>query len=553
MCHLGKTLCVFVGFVIWIKPLRVAAQIPAPNSQTLELIGRGTSRWAAREDAVRQALQQVVAQLVIADRQINSDEILRDEVRSTLNGYVEKFEVVKQDYIDNQFVISARITVSPSRIATSVEQKRVGKDLSFNGEGFGAAVAAKRMRDSATVGMLDRLFEGYPQQTVDARIASVKVEVEQEVVVVTYEMGIAVDFVSRVKAGLEELAKSGAAVTKCTIKNFWCEGRGFRISLGGDWKGNTWMISKGVEEAWSRTAEQKAKAVGSMLTALRFGDFLLLGSHEVDDCLPPVLQASGSADFQVSTCRLSFRTVVPVAYVRDASRVTIDPFPELGARPPRNDDFSELTYEGRSWTRRDCDIEAMMCFAIGPAVQTSNDGEPRAMSRNGNERIERDVGDPPRIASEAKALFDDEQYAEAGFRASAGLSKFPGERTLSLILLNSASAIYKTSEEQARVEDFRPALQFLRSSEKTIEDSLRPQSYFLRGVMAIVSGQQLLKRAQQEQSCSLAENGRDLLMEAASALPKGPPSSAVEISTLQGALRQLEPAAGQLARAFCKR
>jgi hypothetical protein len=66
------------------------ASAQSPNV-TVFVTGSGPSIDDAKTDAIRQALQLTMRQLVIVDRVISGDTVVRDRVMSTMNGYIEQF------------------------------------------------------------------------------------------------------------------------------------------------------------------------------------------------------------------------------------------------------------------------------------------------------------------------------------------------------------------------------------------------------------------------------------------------------------------------------
>ncbi|MGH9550251.1 MAG: hypothetical protein ACRD3W_12795, partial [Terriglobales bacterium] len=90
-----------------------AAQTP---NITVVVTGDGASIDEAKTDAIRQALQQSMRQLVIAERTIRGNSILRDKVMSTMNGYIDRFQQRDLKKIGSGYSVTAEITVSASRI-----------------------------------------------------------------------------------------------------------------------------------------------------------------------------------------------------------------------------------------------------------------------------------------------------------------------------------------------------------------------------------------------------------------------------------------------------
>ena len=137
----------------------LAEQVTGPPAQeaaikTATVTGRGATAYAAREDAIRQALQQTVAQLVVADRRIADDKVLTDRVMSTMNGYVTRF-AIKNTVADgaNAVVVTAEVDVSESRIEAFIGTSSA-EGTKVDGASLGASLAADRLRVKARSEML---------------------------------------------------------------------------------------------------------------------------------------------------------------------------------------------------------------------------------------------------------------------------------------------------------------------------------------------------------------------------------------------------------------
>ena len=344
-----------------------------PAARAVEVTGRGESKWAAREDAIRQALQQVVTQMVIADREVRVDELVRDDVRSTLNGYVERFELLGQEVVGEEHVVKARITVSPTRVAASIGSKRIAPLQAIDGEGIGAAVVAKRLKDSTTAVMIARLLEGFPNQAIHARLRGVKVDVERETVRIQYEMGVAGDFIDQLRAGFEALAESGSAISRCTLRNGWCgASTGYRITLGGDFRGSTWQVSAGaaklLEPYWDAT-----RVLRQVPVAFLAGTTLFVSADNLMQCTPPALDMAGASnDLLLSSCKLGWEFTVPAELVRDARTILIDPFPEASVEDECDaTNRCRVTYAGARWKPVPCEVTATRCFVRDDAARGS--------------------------------------------------------------------------------------------------------------------------------------------------------------------------------------
>jgi hypothetical protein len=145
----------------------------ASDNVAVSVKGTGPSIDEARTDAIRQALQQTIAQLVIVERAIKNDEVLRDSVISTMNGYVDKFHERQVGKDADGFVVEADVTVSTSRIENFIGVA-TGGSVSFDGSSLLAEANREAAQRKARGEIFDRLFRGFPSETLDVKITAIK-------------------------------------------------------------------------------------------------------------------------------------------------------------------------------------------------------------------------------------------------------------------------------------------------------------------------------------------------------------------------------------------
>ncbi|MBF0108783.1 MAG: hypothetical protein HQL76_06370 [Magnetococcales bacterium] len=86
------------------------------SATSITVTGNGATLDEARNDAIRLALQQTMSQLVVVDRAISNNAVLRDKVMSTMNGYIDAIKERKVEKTTTGFSFTADISVSASRI-----------------------------------------------------------------------------------------------------------------------------------------------------------------------------------------------------------------------------------------------------------------------------------------------------------------------------------------------------------------------------------------------------------------------------------------------------
>ena len=157
-------------------------------NQVVVATGIGETPEEAKLDAVRNALSQEFDQLVFVERIVIDENLERDIVISTMNGFISDIEVVSADRDPNGlFVIVASVTLSGSGLEnyisrfTSIEKisevrSRVNADeiaqRLARAKELNTLEAQKRLTQwNSAKALSEKLFTGYPGFTVRARLA----------------------------------------------------------------------------------------------------------------------------------------------------------------------------------------------------------------------------------------------------------------------------------------------------------------------------------------------------------------------------------------------
>lgn len=145
------------------------------NNVEVTVTGTGSTIDLARSDAIRQALQLTIRQLVVVDREISRNAVLRDRVLSTMNGYVERFVVQSETRADAGFSVKAKITVSASRIENFIGIV-ASEGGAINGEGLLAEQARRHAQAQADLlkrkargEIFDNILRSFPSKAMAVR------------------------------------------------------------------------------------------------------------------------------------------------------------------------------------------------------------------------------------------------------------------------------------------------------------------------------------------------------------------------------------------------
>lgn len=172
----SKRAPIFGALIVFFFSVVVLAQ-----SSTGVYIGTGETEYSARKEAIRLALQEQVSQLLVADRAIGDTEVIYDSVISTMNGYIESFELIKTETDSSgNYKVTARVVVSKQMLENHIASYATEAG-EIDGEGlFGfaqtrnATQAAARMNAEANGYIFRRMFRGYPMQVFQSEVLAVK-------------------------------------------------------------------------------------------------------------------------------------------------------------------------------------------------------------------------------------------------------------------------------------------------------------------------------------------------------------------------------------------
>lgn len=177
---------------------------PPGAGERVVAIGVGSTLEMAKLEAIRSALSQTIPQYVVVDRQIIDDEIKKDIVTSTMNGYVSDVEILDQYTDKNGFVnVTVKVGVSDRRIRDYVA--RFGADgttsngIRVDGEGIAESLERQRAINEAerrrrmeqwdtAITLTSRLFADYPSPATEVSISDISYDsADPETIYITYE------------------------------------------------------------------------------------------------------------------------------------------------------------------------------------------------------------------------------------------------------------------------------------------------------------------------------------------------------------------------------
>lgn len=129
-----------------------------------------------------------------------------------------------------------------------------------------------------------------------------------------------------------------------------------------------------------------------------------------------------------------------------------------------------------------------------------------------------------------------------------------GDTTANLrqLLMLSANDLYKKAGASKDAADFQNAVDMLKYADSVVGPQFKAQAQFLLGATYVQFGQTKLIASQNTKACQPAKEAKDMFVEAQIMLPKGGSFAVEAMRQLMGMVMQLDPAADQLIKLYCK-
>ena len=99
---------------------------------SLTVSGQGQTQDEAKQNALRNAIEQAFGTFISSNTEILNDELVKDEIVSVSNGNIQKFEIISEIQIpDGGYATTLKASVSVSKLTSFCESKGIG--VEFNG------------------------------------------------------------------------------------------------------------------------------------------------------------------------------------------------------------------------------------------------------------------------------------------------------------------------------------------------------------------------------------------------------------------------------------
>jgi hypothetical protein len=115
---------------------------------TLTVSAQGQTISEAKQNALRDAIEQAFGTFISSNTEILNDELVKDEIVSVSNGNIQDDEVISEVELPNGgYATTLKATVSVTKLTSFVESK--GGEVEFKGSLFGANLRQQKLNEDA--------------------------------------------------------------------------------------------------------------------------------------------------------------------------------------------------------------------------------------------------------------------------------------------------------------------------------------------------------------------------------------------------------------------
>lgn len=127
-----KKIVLIIGIITLLSNISFAQE---DKTITLTVSGQGKTQDEAKQNALRNAIEQAFGTFISSNTEILNDELIKDEIVSVSNGNIQKFEVISEVQIpDGAYATTLKATVSIIKLTSFCESK--GISVEFKGSLF---------------------------------------------------------------------------------------------------------------------------------------------------------------------------------------------------------------------------------------------------------------------------------------------------------------------------------------------------------------------------------------------------------------------------------
>jgi hypothetical protein len=135
-------------FLIFALTINFCAFSQEDNIVTLTVSAQGSTSSEAKQNALRDAIEQAFGAFISSNTEILNDELIKDEIVSVSNGNIQGYKVISEVQLPNgDYATTLKATVSITMLTSFAESK--GANIKFKGGLFAANMMQQELNEKA--------------------------------------------------------------------------------------------------------------------------------------------------------------------------------------------------------------------------------------------------------------------------------------------------------------------------------------------------------------------------------------------------------------------
>ncbi|MCM0081827.1 hypothetical protein L4X63_09520 [Geomonas sp. Red32] len=180
--------------------------------EKVTVVGFGTTVDQARQDAIRNAVEQVVGTFVSSDTMVQNSSLIKDEILSFSGGYVREFKVINIDSVNDAFKLKAEAVVVSTKLKRKIEALNIAMKEVDSDSLFAEALSKSQKSVDGSL-MFNKIMAKYPQAAYEISIGKPEIaSTTAEVANIFVPTTVVWDkrFLEELKATLSQVAKTSS-------------------------------------------------------------------------------------------------------------------------------------------------------------------------------------------------------------------------------------------------------------------------------------------------------------------------------------------------------
>lgn len=180
--------------VLALAPLSTVRAEDAAKPETIDVVasGVGMNETEATKDALGNAVRQAIGAIVGTDSLVQNEEIIRDQILTYSDGFVEKYEAVGKPTtaLNGLTSVTIRARIVRSKLIQKAKAAKIYV-VEVDGKGMFAEAVTKIEQKKSALALITDEFKDMPQQLVTAEIVGKpRYDEESQKVIVTAKLAV---------------------------------------------------------------------------------------------------------------------------------------------------------------------------------------------------------------------------------------------------------------------------------------------------------------------------------------------------------------------------